>query len=253
MLFVFPKAVRGFIFGELLNCTEVPVCVFFCNFPLQSVAISKSSKFFIQTNKFTICENYPIVAVPIDSEDREDRYPATLSFPDAYHAFVSNGFGQLTMYHTSDRSTDSAWEVVFTLLCKLKDFIVKKKRSLLVIYRRKFLKNVQSFQLSLRLSFFQECLSIEPLVDAEVNSFVIVESRSVGNKFDVLLRCVVPGEKSNRGNFLNKAAWLSVISGLPYIRFFRVTVKQFTFVMDMFFLGKRWFFFQSERFQKIRR
>ncbi|VDK68737.1 unnamed protein product [Litomosoides sigmodontis] len=124
--------------------------------------------FDIQAKKFTITKSDIVIAVPPDEESVLDRYPATISFPDSSHAFVSNGFGRLTMYVTGDRHNGTTWK---------------------------------------------ECLSAEPLVvDGEVNSFIIVESRYIDNKFDVLLRCVVSNAKSsNQGNFSSKMVWLTVI------------------------------------------
>ncbi|CAG9531447.1 unnamed protein product [Cercopithifilaria johnstoni] len=124
--------------------------------------------FDIQTKKFSVSNNHTVITIPHDEEEIQDRYPITISFPNANHAFVSNGFGRLTMYITGDRHNAAAWE---------------------------------------------ECLSVEPLiVDGKVSSFIIIESRYMENKFDVLLRSVVSSNKSsNQGNFSNKIVWLTVI------------------------------------------
>ncbi|KAM3727630.1 NudC domain-containing protein [Dirofilaria immitis] len=128
-----------------------------------------SISFDVQTKKFSICKNYTVIAAPLDEKEVQDRYPATISFPDAGYAFVSNGFGRLTMYITGDRCSATAWE---------------------------------------------ECLSIQPLIaNDEVNPFIIIESRYIENKYDVLLRSIVPNRKSSsQGNFSNKIIWLTITS-----------------------------------------
>ncbi|VDK69813.1 unnamed protein product [Onchocerca ochengi] len=128
-----------------------------------------SITFDIRTRKFSVCKNSTVIAAPFDEEEMQDRYPATVSFPDAGYAFVSNGFGHLAMYITGDRCNMTVWE---------------------------------------------ECLSVQPLIiDSEVSSFIIIESRYMESKYDVLLRSVVPSKKSsNQGNFSNKLIWLTVIS-----------------------------------------
>ncbi|EFO18721.1 hypothetical protein LOAG_09774 [Loa loa] len=128
-----------------------------------------SISFDVQTRKFSVSKNHTVIAVPLGEKEIEDRYPAAVSFPDAGHAFVSNGFGRLTMYITGDRRNAAAWE---------------------------------------------ECLSVEPLIDdGKISSFIIIESRYMENKFDVLLRSVVPSKRSsNQGNFLSKVIWLTVAS-----------------------------------------
>uniref|UniRef100_A0A915PDP3 NudC domain-containing protein 1 n=1 Tax=Setaria digitata TaxID=48799 RepID=A0A915PDP3_9BILA len=128
-----------------------------------------SIAFDVQTKKFSVTKNGPVIDLPSDQKRIQDRYPATVSFPSDSHAFISNGFGQLTMYVTGDRCKATVWE---------------------------------------------ECLRVQPLtVDGEVNSFIINESRYVGNKFDLLLRSVLPNKRSSsHGIFSNKIIWLTVIS-----------------------------------------
>ncbi|KAL3990937.1 CS domain family protein [Acanthocheilonema viteae] len=135
--------------------------------------------FDIQEKKFSISKNNVVIAVPPDEEEIEDRYPATISFPDSKHAFVSNGFGRLTMYITGDRRNATTWE---------------------------------------------ECLSDEPLiVDGKVSSFIIIESRYMENKFDVLLRSIVPNNKSSKqGNFSNKIVWLTVIKEVEKMKIIEI-------------------------------
>ncbi|EJW81956.1 hypothetical protein WUBG_07131, partial [Wuchereria bancrofti] len=125
--------------------------------------------FDIQTKKFSVDRNHTVITVPLNEKEIQDRYPVTVSFPDAGHAFVSNGFGRLTMYITVNRRSATAWK---------------------------------------------ECLSVEPpVVDGEVNSFIIIESRHIENKFDILLRSIIPSKKSScQGNFSSKITWLTVIS-----------------------------------------
>ncbi|VDM07384.1 unnamed protein product [Wuchereria bancrofti] len=125
--------------------------------------------FDIQTKKFSVDRNHTVITVPLNEKEIQDRYPVTVSFPDAGHAFVSNGFGRLTMYITVNRRSATAWK---------------------------------------------ECLSVEPpIVDGEVNSFIIIESRHIENKFDILLRSIIPSKKSScQGNFSSKITWLTVIS-----------------------------------------
>ncbi|VDN03659.1 unnamed protein product [Thelazia callipaeda] len=120
-----------------------------------------------QTKKFLVRKHLPHIVIPTVHDQIDDRYPITISFPNANYAFVSNGFGHLTLYNTGNRWEERTWE---------------------------------------------ECLSVDPLlVDGVVNSFVILESRCVENKFDILLRSVIPGKKpSSHGNFVDKAVWLTV-------------------------------------------
>lgn len=61
--------------------------------------------------EFSIREILPAVSVPADFEQKEDRYPVTISFADACHAVVANGFGKLTIYNTGNRAESEVWKV----------------------------------------------------------------------------------------------------------------------------------------------
>ncbi|MFH4973639.1 hypothetical protein AB6A40_000348 [Gnathostoma spinigerum] len=67
------------------------------------------------------------------ADDRLDRYPVTVSFPDANYAFLSDGCGTLFLYETGDRNQSSSWKEITRMdpclsRSEKKSFIISESR-----------------------------------------------------------------------------------------------------------------------------
>lgn len=70
----------------------------------------------MKEKKFAPVEAVSDLTLPSDLATREERYPATISFPDQELAIVANGYGLLSMFITGNRSMNSPWKVSFSPL-----------------------------------------------------------------------------------------------------------------------------------------
>lgn len=94
-----------------------------------------SINFNMQEKKFAPVEAVSDLTLPSDLANREERYPATISFPDQELAIVANGYGLLSMFITGNRSMNSPWKDCMNIKPLLIDddsgaFIVSESRRL---------------------------------------------------------------------------------------------------------------------------
>ncbi|VDK19307.1 unnamed protein product [Anisakis simplex] len=64
----------------------------------------------LKGSTFESIKKVAAISLPDDFNSREERYPANISFPNKNFAFISNGYGQLSLYSTGDRSKSAVWE-----------------------------------------------------------------------------------------------------------------------------------------------
>lgn len=71
---------------------------------------------FFQRKVWSAATKVADVHLPPDFANRGDRFGATIAFPNEHLAVVSNGCGQLTLYHTANRPQFAPWKVEAVLV-----------------------------------------------------------------------------------------------------------------------------------------
>ncbi|VDM38471.1 unnamed protein product [Toxocara canis] len=102
-------------------------------FDVQFIGSEVGDSALLKEKKFTSVEEVSTITLPTDLNNCEERYPATISFPDPEIAIIANGYGLLSVFATGNRSTNTPWRECLNikpLLCDEESgvFIVSESR-----------------------------------------------------------------------------------------------------------------------------